>query len=283
VHHPLTVEEEAALLRAASEVDTKMPDKGNPRFRDIVLFLLKTGLRDDELCNLEWSDLDWEDGLIKIAKKNVEETRSIPIAPSLVRDFEKRLNGKQPGEAIFSADDIEAFSGRLHIRGKEALLTIKAGEVDLPNLRIVARRSFVWTPKGTDGVVPMCAAIRSLLERLARDKTSNFIFAHRDGGACRVKLLTRLKKAQTIAGIKGRLRTHDLRHTLALRLRRDKGVPLETIMGILRHSDIRETLIYAPYSLEEGRAAMRTLDEGTDMPAPVFPINESSYRGVGKK
>lgn len=101
------------------------------------------------------------------------------------------------------------------------------------------------------------------------DKTGNFVFAHRDGGACRVDLRDLLKKAQRGAGIKGRLRVHDLRHTLAVRLRRDKGVPLETIMGILRHADIKETLIYAPYSLDEGRAAMVRLDEraGTS-PAP---------------
>ena len=70
-----------------------------------------------------------------------------------------------------------------------------------------------------------------------------------------------LKRAQKVAGIQGRLRVHDLRHTLAVRLRREKGVALETIMGILRHADIRETLIYAPYSIDEGRAAMRRLDE----------------------
>ena len=38
-------------------------------------------------------------------------------------------------------------------------------------------------------------------------------------------------------------------------------------MGILRHADIRETLIYAPYSLDEGRAAMGKLD-GTAAPSP---------------
>jgi hypothetical protein len=32
-------------------------------------------------------------------------------------------------------------------------------------------------------------------------------------------------------------------------------------MGILRHADIRETLIYAPYSLQEGRSAINKLDE----------------------
>ena len=80
----------------------------------------------------------------------------------------------------------------------------------------------------------------------------------------RLDILSRLKKAQKLAGIKGRLRIHDLRHTLGFRLRRDKGVALETIMGILRHADIRETLIYAPYSLDEGRAAMAKLDEGPE-------------------
>jgi integrase len=64
-----------------------------------------------------------------------------------------------------------------------------------------------------------------------------------------------------MAGIGGNRWIHDLRHTLAIRLRRDKGVAVETIMGILRHADIRETLIYAPYSLEEGRSAIRRLDE----------------------
>ena len=41
---------------------------------------------------------------------------------------------------------------------------------------------------------------------------------------------------------------------------------LETIMGILRHADIRETLIYAPYSLQEGRSAINKLD---DQSAPM--------------
>ena len=69
-----------------------------------------------------------------------------------------------------------------------------------------------------------------------------------------------LKKVQTLAGIKGRLRIHDLRHTLAFRLRRS-GVHLETIMGIMRHADIKETLIYAPYNVGKGRLAMKSLDE----------------------
>ena len=163
------------------------------------------------------------------------------------------------------------------IRGVEALLELTVADVDLNKLRIVMSRIYTWKPKATNGVVPMCAAVRELLARLTKDKTSNFIFAHRDGGACRVDILSLLKTAQQKAAIRGRLRVHDLRHTLAIRLRRDNGVPLETIMGILRHSDMQETLIYAPYSLEEGRTAMSKLD-GPAVPTPA--PNASSSTGT---
>ena len=261
-HHPLTIDEENALLRAASEIDRLMPDKGNPRFYDIVLFLVKTGLRYDEMCSLEWTDLDWQERLILVRLKNVEETRGVPIPATAVKGLRKRLAGKSSDAPVFKDEaDITSFGIRLNIRTIPELLAIKVGEVNLAKLTITAKRNYEWKPKGTNGVVPMCKVVRDLLEGLAKNKTSNFIFPHRDGGPCRMDLLALLKKAQKMAGIGGRLRIHDLRHTLGKRLRSDKGVPLETIMGILRHADIRETLVYAPYSLEEGRDAMGKLDE----------------------
>ena len=90
--------------------------------------------------------------------------------------------------------------------------------------------------------------------------SSNFVFAHHDGGRCRIKLLRHLNKAQKLAEITGRLRLHDLRHTFAVRLR-ERGCPLETIMGIMRHADIKETLIYAPYNLKEGAKMITLLDD----------------------
>ena len=47
---------------------------------------------------------------------------------------------------------------------------------------------------------------------------------------------------------------------------------LETITGILRHADIKETLVCAPYSLDEGRAAIARLDEA---PAPTSAVPEA--------
>ena len=262
VHHPLTVEEESALLCAAEELDRSRSDKRNPMFHDMVLFLVRTGLREDEMRHLEWTDIDWKEGLIQVRQKRVEETRTVPIPRIAVPGLRKRLAGKAPQDPVFrNEEDIAAFGVMLNIRGKRDMLEIKAGEVDLAALRIVTPRTYIWKPKGTNGVVPMCSAVKGLLAGLAERKTSNFIFSHRDGGSCRVDLLELLKAAQKMAGIGGNLRIHDLRHTLAIRLRRDKGVALEAIMGILRYADIRETLIYAPYSLEEGRAAISRLDE----------------------
>jgi len=132
----------------------------------------------------------------------------------------------------------------------------------------------------------MCSAVRSLLAGLAERRSGNFVFAHRDGGSCRVDLLELLKAAQKMAGIGGNLRIHNLRHTLAIRLRRDKGVALEAIMGILRHADIRETLIYAPYSLEEGRAAISRLDDAVVSPSPsALPsakVPDAAVSGLGE-
>lgn len=260
-HHPLSVEEENRLLNAARELDTVKTDDDNPSFRDIVFFLVRTGLREDEMRNLEWTDIDWAEGLIHVRQKTVHETRTIPIPKSAVAGLRRRLKGKASTDPVFDDEgDIESFGVRLNIRGKQALLALKLADVDLSNRRIITSRSYSWKPKGTNGVVPMCSAVRELLDELFKRKTSNFVFSHRDGGSCRVDILALLKIAQKNAGIKGRLRVHDLRHTRAIRLRRDNGVPLETIMGILRHSDMQETLIYAPYSLEEGRSAMCKLD-----------------------
>ena len=52
-HHPLTEAEEAALLQAAAQMDRDRPCNANASFSDAFLFLLKTGLRENELRILE--------------------------------------------------------------------------------------------------------------------------------------------------------------------------------------------------------------------------------------
>jgi len=113
-----------------------------------------------------------------------------------------------------------------------------------------------------------------MLVRLHAARRSNFVFAHRDGGSCRLQLWEMIKAMQKRAGIGGNLRLHDLRHTFAVRLRQ-RGTPLEVIMGLMRHADIRETLVYAPYDMEEGRAAISVLDGRWSVCLGSFPMKPS--------
>ena len=71
------------------------------------------------------------------------------------------------------------------------------------------------------------------------------MFAHRDGGSCRLQFWEMVKEAQIRVDMQGNLRLHDLRNTFAGRLRQRK-TPLAAIMGLMQHADIKETLIYAP-------------------------------------
>lgn len=267
-HRPLSKDEAAALMLAATVVD-ECGEIGNARFADVVEFLLKTGERLNEMTFMEWSDVNWDDGLIRVAEKQVTEVRTIALPTRAVERVKAMIAGRTREERLFETEkDIADFGVCLGIRKKDALLAIEVGDVDLEKRVIATSRTFGWHPKGTAGEIPMSNDIRHLLHRLQMRRTSNFVFAHHDGGRCRLDVLDLLKKAQKLAGIKGRLRVHDLRHTCAVRLR-ENGIPLETIMGILRHADIRETLIYAPYHTDEGKKAVMCLDtpESATQPA----------------
>jgi integrase len=227
----------------------------------MIFFFLNTGLRTDELRNLEWTDVDWANGIIYVKEKQVIEKRTISIPVSAIEGLKKRLKNKEPDDNVFEdTKDVRSFGIRLAIRTMPELLALKVQDVDILNRVIKMTRTYTWSPKGTNGDVPMNQGVRDLLQGLKDKHTSNFIFAHHDGGSCRVDIWEELKKAQKMAGIEGRLRVHDLRHTMANRLR-EKGVQPETIKGILRHANMEETLLYAPYRIDEGKNAIRVLDK----------------------
>lgn len=261
-HHPLSEAEAASLLVAAEKVGTDAAKPGVARFHDIVFFMLYTGMRENEVQMLEWSDILWDRGVVRVrAKSSVTETRTIPIPAGAEPRLAELLKGKQADASLFrDSDEIRRCGVHLGIRRKGDLLLLKAGDVDITHGVVRFSKTFAWRPKASQGDVPMCKGVQDLLTRLKAEATSNFVFAHHDGGSSRMHWLSLLKKAQGLAKIPGNLRVHDLRHTCAFRLRQ-KGVPLETIMGILRHADIRETLVYAPYAVEEGKRAIMRLDE----------------------
>jgi len=260
-HRILSSAEAKSLVETARKFDAQARQSQNAKFADILLFMLRTGMRDDEVRHLEWTDLDFDQALIHVRLKHVVETRQGPIPSTAIRKLGRLMKGKKPSDPVF-ASEREASSVRLFLQAMDDLLTLPCSAVDLDAARITFTTQYDWQPKASSGTVPMCKTVTALLLRIKKESAGvgNFVFAHHDGGRCRLHLLDLLKKAQKEAGIRGRLRIHDLRHTCAATLRR-MGVPLETIMGILRHANIRETLVYAPYSAEEGKRAIRLLDD----------------------
>ncbi|MBT5604631.1 MAG: tyrosine-type recombinase/integrase [Lentisphaerae bacterium] len=260
-HHPLTTKEAKRLLAAAEKSDAKRAQNGNARLADVILFMLFTGMRAGEVEMLEWTDLDWQNGLIHVHQKTIVETRILTIPKAAVRAIQKIAGNRTPDQPLFrDQEHVQDVCRKVGMRLVPGMMELKVGDLDLAAGQLRLTRQEEWKPKASQGDVPMCQQLRELLDRLRADAPGNqFVFQHHDGGRCRLKLLNLLKAAQRDAEIKGNLRVHDLRHTCAVWLRK-QGVALETIMGILRHADIRETQIYAPYHLEEGKKAILRLD-----------------------
>lgn len=120
------------------------------------------------------------------------------------------------------------------------------------------------------GTIPLNATSRRLLaERFDREQT--YVF-HRDGrpigsirkafdGACRR------------AGIQDFV-FHDLRHTCASWLIQN-GVDLARVCEVLRHSDIRQTMIYAHLAPHDALQAVSVLDEITPTSFPTTTLSQA--------
>lgn len=74
----LSVEEEEKLLACA-----------NPTLRLIILVAIYTGMRQGEILNLKWKDLNFKDKYIKILKTKNNKVRKIPLAKTLEEEFLK--------------------------------------------------------------------------------------------------------------------------------------------------------------------------------------------------
>lgn len=81
-------------------------ENASPRFRDMWEFLINTGLRLGELANLEWSDIDEENGLIHIRVKDFwrpknSQPRQIPMNQRVREIIAKRRESNESDRWIF--------------------------------------------------------------------------------------------------------------------------------------------------------------------------------------
>lgn len=113
------------------------------------------------------------------------------------------------------------------------------------------------------GSIPLndwaCAVLRRRLAfRQRHCERAAHVFTHSDGE--RVKSLKKaFARAAEDAGLTDAT-PHTLRHTFAAWLVQ-AGVPLRTVQDLLRHKDIKTTLIYAHLAPENTREAVKLLDQ----------------------
>ncbi len=96
------------IALSEQEVTLLLSSIKEPWLKTIVLVAVNTGMRRNELCNLRWSDIDQEKGLLTIHESKSGKARCIPIPPSLIEAVKAIRNHS---EWVFSID------GKLKVKG----------------------------------------------------------------------------------------------------------------------------------------------------------------------
>lgn len=103
----MTADEFQAILRATKNGRRcKKPTPG-ARFRQVLIFLWRTGARPSEAARLQWSEIDWAKQVIVLAQHKTARTRRVPgprtihfdgVVLRLLRWIERL---EQPGTTVF--------------------------------------------------------------------------------------------------------------------------------------------------------------------------------------
>lgn len=83
----LTEDEESKLLKACS----------SELLRDIVVVALDTGLRQTEILELKFDNVDLEEGVIVVKQSKTLESKAIPMTDRVYEVLKRRLSGKTVG------------------------------------------------------------------------------------------------------------------------------------------------------------------------------------------
>lgn len=261
-----TKEEMLLLIEAAANINNHK-SFGNCTWQEVLTFFFKTGLRENELLNLQWSDIDWAKGnygVINLDAKEYVETLKLDDYPEAISILKQHIQNKCDDDLVFEADELEQLPiYSFPFRSHKTFLNLRCKNIKLDEKTSSIENHIFWEPKASTGYVPLSLGMNTLLKSIAKKSvTDGFVFSSHVGGRIRTQLLPILKKTVKAAKInigKRTLTLHSTRHTFGCMLR-DNNIPLETIMGLMRHSDIKETLRYAPYSLKEGSKAIQVMD-----------------------
>lgn len=89
----MTTEEKNALFS-----DSRL----EPFWKALYMFAIKTGLRQGEIRELKWTDIDYQNGLVRVVAGEEDSTRFVPMHP-IVKDILKQL--PKHGRYVFGNED----------------------------------------------------------------------------------------------------------------------------------------------------------------------------------
>lgn len=268
---PMSESEVRRMLKAAREYDRAPHGSGSQStfrgmFHDMLQFYVLSGLRREELIYLPWCQVNFDAGRygsIAIDKINVPVDLIVYPSAAQAERLDALAESRGDDERLFAnVQQMQSMVPSGYVKqDAEAFLRLKTRSWDAARRALLVPTRVVWKPKATCGTVPLVPETREILERRKRRNPlgSPFVFPHpKDGGQLRSDPLPIFTEVLETAGLPKHFRLHDLRHTFAVTLRR-KGMRLETLQGLMRHKNIEDTTIYAPYGDEEGAEGIQML------------------------
>ena len=224
----LTFEQQKVLL-LASQVAKFNPLWVKQRNELMVLFLLDTGLRISELCNLELKNINLDEGIFKVLGKGNKE-REVVISDRLGIAIEKYL-------AMVSNSEIRESTGPL-LASRGLTLTAVCTELGIRYCAIQnALKHQGWEKENME-------KLQSFVTEKVKPLPIRFLFFNEHGKIlCQRHAMRIIKEIGQKAGIEG-LHPHILRHSFATNLR-ERGADLLLLKESLGHASIMTTQIYA--------------------------------------
>jgi integrase len=130
---PFTAEEQAAILKACNE----------PQHMNLIQFAFWTGMRTSELAALEWGDIDWRRGVVRVSRAKTQAadepegtktrrgTRDVKLlAPAITAlEAQKQYSLSEDKEIFLNPRTMEAWEGDQPIRNSAWLPALKKAEV----------------------------------------------------------------------------------------------------------------------------------------------------------
>lgn len=262
---PLSRDTVNRLFKAIKEMQEERSERhfSIPWLIPLMETILSCGLRREEARMLTHEDIDWRDHALLIRKKTVTAQQVIRFPQGKYAQV-KALR--------------RTVSKPRHLRLPEGVTMqhLTQGEWYDHHRAVVITRSWVWETKSdhSERSVPIPQILRQRLEEWTQrgitewypkndlshlhhqfiHSPSPFLFPDPDGGPLRSNINPLIGEAAQRAGIP-HPRLHDLRHTYATWLRQ-QDVPIPTLQRLLGHQDMKTTLMYADFTLEEGHRAV---------------------------